>query len=73
MVPIPPPKHLSIYVVASISASGTLTTHSPSSISASGSIFPGYYTSLEDAQQEQMLLALKGTSAHVFALDFPRP
>jgi hypothetical protein len=57
--------------VASISSTGTMTTHSPA-LAGSG-IFPGYYTCLEDAQQEQMLLALKGTRAHVFQLDFPRP
>jgi hypothetical protein len=71
MKPIDPPEALSIWVVASLSSSGTMTTHQPSSVSST--IFPGYYTKLEDAQQEQMLLALKGTKAHVFQLDFPRP
>jgi hypothetical protein len=71
MKPIDPPETLCVWIVTSISASGSMTTHSPSS--AGSSIFPGYYTSLEDAQQEQMLLALKGTKAHVFQLDFPRP
>jgi hypothetical protein len=71
MKPIDPPETLCVWIVASISSSGTMATHSPSS--AGSSIFPGYYTSLEDAQQEQMLLALKGTKAHVFQLDFPRP
>lgn len=71
MKPIDPPETLCVWIVASISTSGTMTTHSPS-VAVSG-IFPGYYVSLEDAQQEQMLLALKGTRAHVFQLDFPRP
>jgi hypothetical protein len=71
MKPIDPPEALSIWVVASLSSTGTMTTHTPSSISSG--IFPGYYIKLEDAQQEQMLLALKGTTAHVFQLDFPRP
>lgn len=71
MKPIDPPSDLSIWVVASISSTGTMTTHSPA-LAGSG-IFPGYYTCLEDAQQEQMLLALKSTRAHVFQLDFPRP
>jgi len=71
MKPVAPPETLCIWVVASISSTGTMSTHSPS---ASGStVFPGYYTKLDDAQQEQMLLALKGTKAHVFQLDFPRP
>ncbi len=71
MKPIDPPESLCVWIVASISTSGTMTTHSPSA--ASSGIFPGYYLSVEDAQQEQMLLALKGTRAHVFQLDFPRP
>lgn len=71
MKPIDPPETLCVWIVASISTSGTMTTHSPSA--AVSGIFPGYYVSLEDAQQEQMLLALKGTRAHVFQLDFPRP
>ena len=71
MKPIDPPEALSIWVVASISSSGTMTTHNPSVTGST--VFPGYYTKLEDAQQEQMLLALKGTKAHVFQLDFPRP
>jgi len=71
MKPIDPPETLCVWIVASISASGTMTTHSTSVVSSA--IFPGYYVSLEDAQQEQMLLALKGTRAHVFQLDFPRP
>ena len=71
MKPIDPPEALSVWVVASISTTGTMTSHQPASISST--IFPGYYIKLEDAQQEQMLLALKGTKAHVFQLDFPRP
>ena len=71
MKPIDPPEALCVWIVASISTSGTLTTHSPSA--PVSTIFPGYYISVEDAQQEQMLLALKGTRAHVFQLDFPRP
>lgn len=71
MKPIDPPEALSIWVVASISSTGAMSTHNPST--PGSGIFPGYYTSLEDAQQEQMLLALKGTKAHVFQLDFPRP
>jgi hypothetical protein len=71
MKPIEPPEALSIWVVASITASGTMNTHSPAM--STSTVFPGYYTKLEDAQQEQMLLALKGTKAHVFQLDFPRP
>ena len=72
MKPITPPESLSIWVVASISASGSLQHHSPASFT-SGTTFPGYFVALEDAQQEQMLLALKGITAHVFQLDFPRP
>ena len=71
MKPIAPPEALCVWIVASISSTGTMTTHSPSVVSSG--IFPGYYVGLEDAQQEQMLLALKGTRAHVFQLDFPRP
>lgn len=71
MKPIEPPDTLSVWIVYSISAAGTLTAHNPSSVGSS--MFPGYYTKLDDAQQEQMLLALKGTRAHVFQLDFPRP
>ena len=71
MKPVEPPDALSIYVVASLSVTGTMSSHSPSAIT--GTPFPGYYINLEDAQQEQMLLALKGTKAHVFQLDFPRP
>ena len=71
MKPIDPPEALSIWVVASLSSTGSMSTHNPSA--PTSTIFPGYYTKLEDAQQEQMLLALKGTKAHVFQLDFPRP
>lgn len=71
MKPIDPPETLCVWIVASISTGGIMTTHSTSVVSSG--IFPGYYVSLEDAQQEQMLLALKGTRAHVFQLDFPRP
>lgn len=71
MKPIDPPEYLCVWIVASISATGTMTTHSPST--AGSTIFPGYYTSVDDAQQEQMLLALKGVKTHVYQLDFPRP
>jgi hypothetical protein len=71
MKPISPPEALSIWVVASLSSTGTMNTHTPAT--AGLTPFPGYYTKLEDAQQEQMLLALKGTKAHVFQMDFPRP
>lgn len=71
MKPVEPPEILCAWIIASLSSTGMMTGHSPS---APGSnIFPGYYVKLEDAQQEQMLLALKGTKAHVFQLDFPRP
>lgn len=71
MKPIDPPETLCVWIVSSISSTGSMTTHSPSALASTG--FPGYYISVEDAQQEQMLLALKGTRAHVFQLDFPRP
>jgi hypothetical protein len=71
MKPIDPPETLCIWIVASISSIGTMSTHNPSAVGSG--VFPGYYTSLNDAQQEQMLLALKGTRGHVFQLDFPRP
>lgn len=71
MKPIEAPEDISVWVVASLSSSGSMTTHTPTA--PSSTIFPGYYTKLDDAQQEQMLLALKGTKAHVFQLDFPRP
>ncbi len=71
MKPVAPPETLCVWIVASISSTGSMSTHNPSA--PVSTIFPGYYTSLEDAQQEQMLLALKGTKAHVFQLDFPRP
>jgi hypothetical protein len=71
MKPVPPPESLCVWVVASISSTGTMSTHSPSVIGSA--VFPGYYTKLDDAQQEQMLLALKGTKSHVFQLEFPRP
>jgi hypothetical protein len=71
MKPVDPPEYLCVWIVASISATGTMTTHSPSS--PGSTLWPGYYLSVEDAQQEQMLLALKGTKSHVFQLDFPRP
>jgi hypothetical protein len=71
MKPVAPPETLCVWIVASISSTGSMSTHNPSA--PVSTIFPGYYISLEDAQQEQMLLALKGTRAHVFQLDFPRP
>lgn len=71
MKPIDPPEALSIWVVASLSSTGAMSYHNPTA--PTSTIFPGYYINLEDAQQEQMLLALKGTKAHVFQLDFPRP
>ena len=71
MKPIESSEDLSVYIVASLSTTGTMTPHQPALVGSS--IFPGYYIKLEDAQQEQMLLALKGTKAHVFQLDFPRP
>ncbi|CAB4241877.1 hypothetical protein UFOVP71_415 [uncultured Caudovirales phage] len=71
MKPIDPPEALSVWVVASLTSTGSMSHHSPQTVTTS--TFPGYYTSLEDAQQEQMILALKGTKAHVFQLDFPRP
>ena len=73
MKPIDPPESLSVWVLASLSSTGHLTFNSPSSPSPMGTPFPGYFTSLEDAQQEQMLLALKGTRVHVYQLEFPRP
>jgi len=71
MKPIDPPEDLCVWIVTSINSTGLMSTHSPSAVGSS--IFPGYHTKLEDAQQEQMLLSLKGTKAHVFQLDFPRP
>ena len=72
MQPIDPPEHLRVWILVSLSSSGIMNTHNQTSLSATG-IFPGYFTKLEDAQQEQMLLALKGQKAHVFQLDFPMP
>jgi len=72
MKPVEPPESLGIWILASLSSSGTLSTHNPSVMASSG-IFPGYFTKLEDAQQEQMLLALKGQKSHVFHLEFPMP
>lgn len=71
MKPIDPPEALCVWIIASLSSTGMMTGHIPSVPGAA--VFPGYYVKLEDAQQEQMLLALKGTKAHVFQLDFPRP
>jgi len=71
MKPVEPPDSLSVWILTSLSSTGTMTTHSPSSYSGGG--FAGYFTKLEDAQQEQMLLSLKGQRAYVFQLDFPRP
>jgi hypothetical protein len=72
MKPVDPPSTLSVWILTSLSSSGMMTTHNASVAVASG-VFPGYFTNLEDAQQEQMLLALKGQKAHVFHLEFPMP
>ena len=72
MKPVDPPDCLSVWILVSLSSSGIMTTHNSTIMNASG-IFPGYFTQLEDAQQEQMLLALKGQKSHVFHLEFPRP
>ena len=71
MKPVEPPESIQVWILASLRADGSLTTHSPSA--PTSTIFPGYYTRITDAQEEQMLLALKGTKSHVFQLDFPRP
>jgi hypothetical protein len=71
MQPVTPPESITVWVLSSLSTTGSMTMHTPSSYS--GGVFPGYFIRLEDAQQEQMLLALKGQKSHVFQLDFPRP
>jgi hypothetical protein len=71
MKPIDPPENLCVWILASISSTGLMTGHSPTAPMTT--TFPGYYISLDDAQQEQMLLALRGTKSYVFQLDFPRP
>ncbi len=71
MKPVEPPESLNVWILASLNSTGTMTSHTPTSYSSG--VFPGYFTKLEDAQQEQMLLALKGQKAHVFQLDFPTP
>ena len=71
MKPIEAPEALSVWLVASLTSTGSISHHAPQTVT--GGIFPGYYITIDDAQQEQMLLALKGTKAHVFQLDFPRP
>jgi hypothetical protein len=72
MKPIAPPGDFGVWILVSLSSNGMLTTHNPSVMIATG-VFPGYFTSLDDAQQEQMLLALRGQKSHVFHLEFPMP
>jgi len=69
MKPIEQPDSLSVYVLASLTNTGNINYHAPTS---SSTPYLGYYTNLEDAQQEQMMLALKGQKTHVFCLEFPR-
>ena len=71
MKPVDTPEFLSVWILTSLTSTGTITYHNPSVLPTSG-FFPGYFTKLEDAQQEQMLLALKGQKTHVFQLEFPR-
>jgi hypothetical protein len=70
MKPVDTPA-LNVWILTSLTSTGTITYHNPSVLTSG--IFPGYFTRLEDARQEQMLLALKGQKAHVFQLEFPRP
>lgn len=68
MLPEEPSNRLNAWILVNIASTGYLTHHSTSS---SSSLFPGYFINKEDAQQEQMLLALKGTKSHVFHLEIP--
>jgi hypothetical protein len=69
MKPIEQPETLGVYILASLTNTGNINYHAPTSTSTT---YLGYYTNLEDAQQEQMMLALKGQKTHVFHLEFPR-
>ena len=70
MKPVDAPEFLSVWILTSLNSTGSITHHNPSTVTSG--IFPGYFTKLEDAQQEQMLLSLKGQKSHVFQLEFPR-
>ena len=71
MKPVEPPSTLNVWILTSLTSTGSIMYHAPASYSSG--VHPGYYTTLEDAQQEQLLLALQGKVAHIFQLDFPRP
>ena len=71
MKPIESPESLSVWILTSLTSTGSIMYHAPASYTTG--VHPGYYITLEDAQQEQLLLALQGKVAHIFQLDFPRP
>lgn len=73
MKPIAPPSTLNVWILTSLTSTGSIMYHAPASYTYTTGIHPGYYTTLEDAQQEQLLLALQGKVAHIFQLDFPQP
>jgi hypothetical protein len=71
MKPIDPPKFKPVWILASINSGGTLSYYGPNTAAGSSTSTSNYFTSLEDAQQEQFTLALRNIKAHLFNLEFP--
>jgi hypothetical protein len=65
---IPPVKSIVAYIQVSIDSTGHMIHHQPEPTLSMGPIYKGYFTSLEEAQHDQMLKSLKGTKTKIFPL-----
>jgi hypothetical protein len=65
---IPPVKSIVAYIQVSIDSFGNMIHHTPEPTVSAVSIYKGYFTSLEEAQHDQMLKSLKGTKTKIYPL-----
>lgn len=76
MEPIKPPKTLKFYQLIKMSTKSTFNLTSAGTAPASGYIGSGFYRTLDEAEHNRTMEALKNTDGdtfHVFELEFPNP
>ena len=70
MKPIERPNTIDAYLLLKLDSTGKFMIES-SSVTEQGDIGMGFYTSLQTAQYQQTILALKGINVHIYHIEHP--
>ena len=65
---IPPVNCFTAYIQISIDSNGHMVHHTPEPTLSTTSIYKGYFTSIEDAQHDQMMKSLRGIKTKIYPL-----